>query len=256
MTIIRNKIIWSYWEGDTNDVSVKCLKSWYKYAPDWDIRILGSKDLSKYNFKLPSNFDKLSITMKSDLIRLNLLYLYGGIWLDATILLKEDLSWLVKFTNKYSPKKYFAPRISNIIYKSDFYENWFIVSPQRHNKDILKILNIMVRILEYFPDHHMAFVYNTPCNFNIVHELKGGKSYFLMYQIFCYLIKNDKDFNKPIQLPINTMLSLFPLDLPFETKKLYKYVNAGKFNIYLICLIFVIILLLLLLVFTFTMLIK
>ena len=84
------KIIWSYWDGPDNDLNKCCLKSWKKFLPEWDIRLLDRDSVEIYIIKKPSTYSNLTITAKSDLIRLNLLYNYGGIWLDTSILLHQN----------------------------------------------------------------------------------------------------------------------------------------------------------------------
>ena len=223
MSLTNNKLIWSYWEGPTNKILDKCTDSWFKYIPDWDIRILKKNDIHKYNFKLPTTFDNINLSMKSDLIRLNLLYNYGGVWLDATILLNDNLDWLIKFTDKYSINDYFQPKLIN----ANYYESWFIVSPQKHNNNILKQLNLMTEIAEFFPEHYKTYIYKSNCNY-----AQNKKKYFLIYQIFCYLEQNDILFKSPIKIPINSNISLIipfiPNSFIFPSTKLVKYVNGGK----------------------------
>ena len=88
-----NKIIWSYWSGPKNYFVKKSYESWKKYLPEWDIKLLNDEDLVKYDIKKPDNFEKLVKAKQSDVIRLNLLYNYGGVWLDATIILNDNLDW-------------------------------------------------------------------------------------------------------------------------------------------------------------------
>ena len=211
-----NKIVWSYWEGPRNEILDKCLKSWYEHLPDYNIRILSKNDLVHYNLKFPTTFDKLNIAMKSDLIRLNVLYLYGGVWLDATILLKDNLDWLTKFIKTHSTTDYFQPKLSG----KNYFENWMIVSPQKYNNNIRKQLNLMVEIAEHFPEHDETYIYkNCHCQYP-----QSRKKYFLHYQVFCYLVKNDKKFKPPIQLPFNARLAFYPI--PFT--KCQKFINGGK----------------------------
>ena len=172
-----------------------------RHASDWQINILSAEDIDKYNFKLPSVIDKIPLAQKSDIIRLNLLYLYGGVWMDATIFLNTNLNWLLDFTDKYDENEYFQPKLLNFKY----FENWFIVVPKKHNLNILKHLNLFNEIIEYYPNHHKTYIYNKNYikKFFFFNTSEKNKKYFLFYQIFGYLNENDKSFRPPINLQLS-----------------------------------------------------
>ena len=87
------KIIWQYWhQGEENAPKIikKCLDSIKKHYPDYKINVL-SFDTIKNFVELPQRFywllenKKIPIALFSDILRLNLLSKYGGIWIDATM---------------------------------------------------------------------------------------------------------------------------------------------------------------------------
>lgn len=87
------KIIWQYWAQGFADVPARvreCLDSVDKYADGYTVVRLSDADLDKYldipDFVL-ANRSNMGIAHFSDLLRLMLLKTYGGIWMDATILL-------------------------------------------------------------------------------------------------------------------------------------------------------------------------
>ena len=123
------KIVWSYWDGPTNDLLDQSLESWEKYFKGWQIKILNKKTIKNYKLLKPKNYNQLTPTIKSDVIRLNLLYNYGGLWLDRTIIINKPISWLKKY-EKYS---YFSFLYNN----QKAIESWFIMVP----KKITNILN-------------------------------------------------------------------------------------------------------------------
>ncbi len=88
-----DRIIWQYWaQGyeDVPDVVRQCLDSVEKYATDYKIIRLTDANLQDY-LDLPHFvLQKRSVFSRaffSDLLRLMLLKTYGGIWMDATIML-------------------------------------------------------------------------------------------------------------------------------------------------------------------------
>ena len=80
------KIIWIYWaqgEADAPHVVKRCLESWRRCNPDWDLRVLDQDsadalvDLSDVPEGLPRRF-------RANMLRLRLLKAHGGVWTDAT----------------------------------------------------------------------------------------------------------------------------------------------------------------------------
>ena len=87
------KIIWQYWhqgEDKAPTIVKKCLETIKKYYPDYQINVLSYETIKDY-IQLPERFywllknDKISVAHFSDILRLNLLSQYGGMWIDATI---------------------------------------------------------------------------------------------------------------------------------------------------------------------------
>lgn len=88
-----DKIIWQYWaQGFENapDIIKKCLNSVNQFAPDYTIIRLNDENLHEY-LTIPdfiiAKREKMTTAHFSDILRLMLLKTYGGIWMDATIML-------------------------------------------------------------------------------------------------------------------------------------------------------------------------
>ena len=103
-----NKIIWQYWADGWDDVLLPpivklCQSSVDKFRGDYTVIRLDDTNLSEYldipdfvtNKRSNKNF---GIAFYADLIRIMLLHTYGGVWLDATVLLTDRL-----------PEKYTKP---------------------------------------------------------------------------------------------------------------------------------------------------
>ena len=88
-----DRIIWQYWEqgyDSVPDVISNCLKSVDEFAKGYIIVRLTDENLVDYIDLPPFVKEKRNVYSRaffSDLLRLILLRTYGGIWLDATILL-------------------------------------------------------------------------------------------------------------------------------------------------------------------------
>lgn len=125
------KVIWAYWDGDGIPLVVQCcFDSWVKYCPDYKIIIVNNKNLTEFVKEIPPEVWNLSVHKRSDWLRLELLNLYGGIWLDAGILLTQSLDWIVdkqRETKADFVGFYLKGFTSND--KFPVVENWFMAAP-------------------------------------------------------------------------------------------------------------------------------
>jgi len=89
------KQIWTYWNSDElTPVVTKCINSWKKYNPDWTITVVTPKNLSQFiDFDVKSIKFNDSPARESDIIRLNILAKYGGVWCDASILMTRPFDF-------------------------------------------------------------------------------------------------------------------------------------------------------------------
>lgn len=96
------RIIWMLWlQGwpSAPEPVRRCLVSWRRHNPDWELRTLSASNLEQY---VPttaiSSLAALSPNHQSDMIRLHVLDRHGGVWVDATVLCREPLDhWLSPF---------------------------------------------------------------------------------------------------------------------------------------------------------------
>lgn len=81
--------VWSFWTGKPSETVALCHKSWRTHLPrdKYDIRILDDERLSDWIDTSHPCFDSPNAALKSDYIRIELLWKYGGIWMDSSVLL-------------------------------------------------------------------------------------------------------------------------------------------------------------------------
>lgn len=106
--LVGKKIIWQFWQQGVDETTPKlvrvCFDSVQKYRNGYEVIILSKETLNDYVEGLPDfvwekfgtgGFDFPKI---ANLVRLQLLSAYGGVWLDATIYLTKPIeeSWLQK----------------------------------------------------------------------------------------------------------------------------------------------------------------
>ena len=98
-TVNDRKIIWQYWhQGVENapELIKKCLASVKHFNPDYEVKVLTFETIEDY-VSLPQRYydllarGKMKTALFSDILRLYLLRQYGGIWIDATIMLTAPL---------------------------------------------------------------------------------------------------------------------------------------------------------------------
>ncbi len=97
---LRNTTIWTCWwqgGGEAPELVQACWKSWETHIPQGMSIII----ITQYNFQhyieIPKyildkvNKECISLATLSDIIRHSLLYKYGGMWLDSTIYMNDDI---------------------------------------------------------------------------------------------------------------------------------------------------------------------
>lgn len=150
------KIIWQFWYQGFNQAPpiVKCcLLNTQKFAEQYGYRyvLLEESNLSYYLDLNPIIRKKLNkgftITSLSDLIRGKLLYLFGGIWLDATLLITGDFDSILQQSNRIL---YVRSELSDQKERVKFHEfdpiyfNW-------NKSSRIKWLNSIIKAPQYDP---------------------------------------------------------------------------------------------------------
>lgn len=96
---VNKKIIHTFWFSgdDIPDSYVKCIESWKKYCPDYEIKIWNSKnyDVNKNKY-MSEAFEAKKWAFVSDYARLDVVYQYGGIYLDMDVEILRNIDDLLK----------------------------------------------------------------------------------------------------------------------------------------------------------------
>ena len=91
------RVIWTCWfQGldDAPSLVQRCIQSWIKHNPGWDLRCLDRHTVLHYAPSLNDlNLTNAVITAASlsDIVRINLLHEYGGVWVDASLFCNRPL---------------------------------------------------------------------------------------------------------------------------------------------------------------------
>ena len=124
------KIIWIYWHSADNipEVVKICIERIRFFCPDYKINILNESNVSDF-IDLPEVPKDLPIAIVADLIRLMLLEKYGGVWMDSSIFLNEDLGWVYSEIDNHDAFVFYSDECT-LDESNPVTENWFIIAPE------------------------------------------------------------------------------------------------------------------------------
>jgi hypothetical protein len=99
LKILPEKTIWLFWEAGfdppPNGVVMLCSASIRKTNPDWNIEFVSNANAYQYLSpgQLPSAWHQIpNPKLKKDTILASLMAVYGGVWLDSTVIVFESLT--------------------------------------------------------------------------------------------------------------------------------------------------------------------
>ena len=150
---LPHRDIWIFWGQGMDNAPIivkKCYASVLKYCKGYNIHLLDNENISEY-VQLPEHILKLYNNGKgilrtahfSDILRTELLTQYGGIWIDATILLTAELpEYIVK-------QPLFLYRETNINSPAYIFANYLIAS-EKSNPLLKRTLEL---VYAFWKDH-------------------------------------------------------------------------------------------------------
>ena len=131
------KQIWIYWDSNIMPKNVKLITdNIIKNAAAWKVTILSDTTIDKYirNDKFPKKYSTLSPQHKADFIRLYLLKNYGGLWLDASIIVNDYNALNNLYNESIEKKSQLTVFNKEYEWQTDsrypIIENWFIMAPK------------------------------------------------------------------------------------------------------------------------------
>jgi hypothetical protein len=152
------KKIWTYWDNSNNSdnpnkmpKSVKlCIDSWKKTNPEYEITILTKKTYKGY-ITIPEEISKHphfndSIARFSDLVRLYVLAEHGGIWIDASVLVKKSFDEFL--FSKYAEFSGYYMKSITTDPKYPVIESWFLAA-NKNSKFIQLWKNEFIQIGQF-----------------------------------------------------------------------------------------------------------
>lgn len=126
------KVIWMFWDSEYIPTEINLFKKRIEIDnPDYQLNLVTFENLNSYVDELV--FDEkveIPIANKSDLIRLALLYRYGGVWLDITTILLKPISWFLQIDNinNFDLIAFYREK-STSDFSRPVIESWFLATP-------------------------------------------------------------------------------------------------------------------------------
>lgn len=184
--IIPN-IIWTYWDADKiPNIVKKCINSWKKLNPNYEIIILNDQKIMKmFNFDL-KNIKNKNAFRKADFARIIAVQKHGGIWIDSSILLLKPLDDILPKYQQLDFIGFIAPQTTN--FEKPIIENWFFAAPK--NSKLLKDwLNESLYMNTFQSENHYIQSINKEID---LQNLYDSLPYLIMHATLAKCIQTNK----------------------------------------------------------------
>ena len=124
------KVIWQFWDKEEPPPIIRMIKeNNMKKLTGWKFNYLNEKTIGQYisPFDYPTNYDELSPAHKADWIRVFLLKTYGGVWMDASIIINNPKAIDALYDQSIQQQS----ELTLFQFKTYLnIENWFIMAPK------------------------------------------------------------------------------------------------------------------------------
>lgn len=206
------KIIWTYWDNPTIPNYIKdCLDSWrYHCKNNWSINVLNKETIKLFleeNIDYPSNIWNDDPVKHSDMFGVALINKYGGIWMDANIIMRKSIDFI---TDKEWFGYYCPPDYGNESPEA------FLFASYKNSYTINKIHKLFFEIFS---------IKKSERNQVLEEKYNIKDSYLYPQYLMLYLMKTDEKINNTIKInSLNQWTTIYILINILVTKNIkYKY---------------------------------
>lgn len=196
------KKIWMYWDGKIDREMEFFPKNIIKMNPSWDLTIVSRSTLTKYIPGFEIDHLDMPLANITDLIRLELLNRYGGVWLDFTTILTQPLEYFLDIDRVYCYDiiAYYR-KISTTDSSIPAMESWFLAAPP-HSVFIQSCLNEFNIVKEIGSKKFYDLISNRD-DFNIIKQKISPPEYLIVYLVF-QIVLRYKSVNAYFRLSDNS----------------------------------------------------
>ena len=175
------KKIWMYWEGDFPEFVEKCIQNTQAKNPSYQVYVLNPENVSQYSDIDFSLLKGATPQQKADLLRFDLLYRHGGIWLDASIIVYENLDWISELMQKNQTECFSYYRKKNTT-QIDYpvLENWLLATVQ-NNVFFKYWYDELYLAIQQTPERYVENIRNTQENSKDIFQRIGNLEYLVAY---------------------------------------------------------------------------
>ena len=184
------KIIWLYWEGELPLFVEKCVENIKNKNPTYEVNFLTPQTVHNFCNINDSHLKNATPQQKADLIRFELIYQFGGIWLDASTMVYENLDWIQDINSKNKTNSFAYYRAKNTInLQYPILENWLLASTAK-NIFFKKWFDELYLAIILTPKAYIQQIKDTEENYQDLFQEIGRLEYLVAY-VACQKIMRD-----------------------------------------------------------------
>lgn len=229
--------IWMYWESEQLPTEVGIfVDKIVRENPNYQVTVINNLNIKHYLPDLTFVHHDMRPSHKSDVIRLELLHRYGGIWMDATIILNRSMDELLAVNGEGCYDLIAFYRDGSTLDKNyPVIESWFLAAPAQ-NAFIGRWLHYFRPIIELgaeaffhrllaLPDYETVVQGITPPDYLVVYiaqqqalrENNQYNFYLRKCEVSALLYQSLSEW-RPVKLSRMLMVDRLPERLPPLTK--------------------------------------
>ena len=210
------KKIWIYWNTDEKPKLIEQIfNNNKKILSDWEINLLSDNSLNNY-IDVNINNDKyknLGPTHKSDLIRLKILEKFGGVYMDASIIINSKLEFENLFNESIKNK---VELTAFTLYENDntnkyhqYIGSWFLIAPSNSKLIKLWLIEFENAIDMGFENYNKYVVNDLKLNINYkIYNIDYNNTYLTVYTALQKILQTHTNFNILLKKSEDTMYKL------------------------------------------------
>ena len=188
--LIIPKIIWLYWEGELPLFVEKCVENIKNKNPTYEVNFLTPQTVHNFCNINDSHLKNATPQQKADLIRFDLIYQFGGIWLDASTIVYENLDWIQDIISKNKTNSFAYYRAKNTTNSQyPVLENWLLASTEK-NIFFKKWFDELYLAIKFGPKAYIQQLKDTEENYQDLFQEIGRLEYLVAY-VACQKIMRE-----------------------------------------------------------------
>lgn len=228
--VLPKKIFAYYHDLPTNKVIQAHKENWMRKIPDWEIIFLDQTTVVEYLDAEGINYlNSLKPIQFSDYLRFYLLKKYGGLWMDAGIIV-FDGKFINSHYNEMKKNKYdvcvYEYKIHTTHPKLPHYENWFLMAP-KNSVYISDVYHQYIKAIQMgFINYKRKILIPSGVNLNKTVGY-GNNTYLIQHAIINYLMHLGKKYHINHKIAEISMLN-YTETIGWKYNEIVKHIIENK----------------------------